>query len=383
MRPFLRCESDPDFPLAAAATDTVASPGVPGGGLPPGTNREARGVPSWPTESHARVHGRHNDVPDRPSRRSGQAMPERAAEAMQALDDTREELIAKAAGEWAANGGTAPPGDVGRAVGDLSGFLTAYYRLVAVEDLIAAGPARLAATAAQHAALGVGRPQSRPAVGVRLGDDASLTGAATVIDIVTDDMPYLVDSVTMELNRHGADILLIVHPVLTVSRDVAGLAHGARVPEDGAEKDPDAVRESWIHVELGQVDNQYQLASDLRRVLDDLRVTMEDQRRMRAAARDLVALLADAGGPEEAEASELLAWLAAGHFTFLGYRAYDLANRELKPVPGTGLGILRHDGDDSFAITPPGGQHGTHQPRLLVLAKSSTMSTVYRPSYLV
>jgi glutamate dehydrogenase len=313
-------------------------------------------------------------------------MPERAAEAMQTLDDTREELIAKAAGEWAANGGAAPPGDVGRAVGDLSGFLTAYYRLVAVEDLIAAGPARLAATAAQHAALGVGRPQSRPAVGVRLGDDASLTGAAAVIDIVTDDMPYLVDSVTMELNRHGADILLIVHPVLTVSRDVAGLAHGAHVPEDSAEKDPDAVRESWIHVELGQVDNQYQLASDLRRVLDDLRVTMEDQRRMRAAARDLVALLADAGGPEETEASELLAWLAAGHFTFLGYRSYDLVGEddkpELKPVPGTGLGILRHDGDDSFAITPPGGSRGTHRARLLVLAKSSTVSTVYRPSYL-
>jgi glutamate dehydrogenase len=316
-------------------------------------------------------------------------MPERAAEAMQnmqAPDDTREELIAKAAGEWtAANGDTAPPGSVAsQAVGDLPGFLTAYYRRVAIEDMMAAGPARLAATAAQHAALGTGRPQGRPAVGVRSGGEASLTKASTVVDIVTDDMPYLVDSVTMELNRHGADILLIVHPLLTVHRDVAGNAHGT----DATEKDPDAVRESWIHVELGHVDDHNQLASDLRRVLDDLRVTMEDQRRMRSAARDLVERLAEAGGPEDAEAGELLAWLSAGHFTFLGYRAYDFVNHELKPVPGTGLGILRHDGDDSFAVTPPGGrrgqegEHGTHQPRLLVLAKSSTMSTVYRPSYL-
>jgi glutamate dehydrogenase len=110
-------------------------------------------------------------------------------------------------------------------------------------------------------------------------------------------------------------------------------------------------------------------------VLDDLRVAMEDQRRMRSAARDLVAVLTDEGGPEEAEASELLAWLSAGHFTFLGYRAYDLVGEgdkpELKPVPGTGLGILRHDEDDSFAITPPGGRHG-RRARLLVLAKSST-----------
>jgi glutamate dehydrogenase len=309
-------------------------------------------------------------------------MPERAAETRQVPDDTREELIAKAAGEWAAaDGGAAPPGELSRAVGDLPGFLTAYYRLVTAEDLIAAGPARLAATAAQHAALGAGRPQGRPAVSVRSGTDTSLTGAATVIDIVTDDMPYLVDSVTMELNRHGADILLIVHPVLTVHRDVAGAAHGA----GGAEADADAVRESWTHVEIGHVDDHGKLAADLRRVLDDLRVAMEDQRRMRSAARDLVELLAD-GGPEEAEASELLAWLSAGHFTFLGYRAYDLVGDEdkpeLKPVPGTGLGILRHDGADSFAVTPPGGRRGKERARLLVLAKSSTLSTVYRPSYL-
>src|SRR5690349_13741255 len=183
-------------------------------------------------------------------------MPERAAEAMQAMqapDDTREELIAKAAGEWtAANGDTAPPGSVAsQAVGDLPGFLTAYYRRVAIEDMMAAGPARLAATAAQHAALGAGRPQGRPAVSVRTGTNTSLTGAETTIDIVTDDMPYLVDSVTMELNRHGADILLIVHPVLTEHRDVTGAAHGAGANEPAA----DAVRESWIHVEIGHVDD--------------------------------------------------------------------------------------------------------------------------------
>jgi glutamate dehydrogenase len=314
-------------------------------------------------------------------------MPERAAETVQVPDDTREELIAKAAGEWAAaDGGAAPPGDLGRAVGDLPGFLTAYYRLVAAEDLIAAGPARLAATAVQHAELGAGRPQGRPAVSVRSGAGTALTGAETVIDIVTDDMPYLVDSVTMELNRHDVDILLIVHPLLTVHRDVAGAAHGTSYTDTGAaDAGADAVRESWIHVELGHVEDPQRLAADLRRVLDDLRVAMEDQRRMRSAARDLVEMLAD-GGPKEAEASELLAWLSAGHFTFLGYRAYDLVGDgdkpELKPVPGTGLGILRHDGADSFAVTPPGGGRSKERARLLVLAKSSTLSTVYRPSYL-
>ena len=331
-------------------------------------------------------------------------MPESAAETFPVSDDPREELLAKAAALWATSlssadsadgahgpdGGSAPPGGPDRAVGDLPGFLAAYYRLVGVEDLIATGPARLGATAGEHVALGATRPQGRPAVGVRPGADASLTGAGTVIDIVTDDMPYLVDSVTMELNRHHADIRLIVHPLLTVHRDVTGAARGTGITEgDDAAADADAVRESWIHVELGHVDDAAHLAADLRRVLDDLRGAMEDQRRMRSVARDLVESLADVGAAEEAEASELLAWLSAGHFTFLGYRAYDLettadGERELKPVPGTGLGILRHDGaEDTFAVNPPGGgKDGKRRSRLLVLAKSSTKSTVYRPSYL-
>jgi len=123
---------------------------------------------------------------------------------------------------------------------------------------------------------------------------AAIECAETLGYIVTDDMPYLVDSVTMELNRHAADITLIVHPVLAVRRDVAGTAHGIRGDDPGTEGVEGALPESWIHVEAGNVANAHALAADLRRVLDDLRVAMEDQRRMRGAARELVATLADA-----------------------------------------------------------------------------------------
>jgi glutamate dehydrogenase len=325
-------------------------------------------------------------------------MPERADEAQVPSDEARNSLLAEAAAEWGdVEGDHAPPDP---------GFLEAYYRLVATEDLVPAGPRKIAAVAARHAAIGATRPQGRPVVEVRDAGDASLTGsgAGTVVDIVLDDMPYLVDSVTMELNRHKADVRLIVHPLLTVHRDVAGVARGAiraRTGETGAE----TVHESWIHIELGPVADTGALAEDLRRVLDDVRVANEDQRRMRSAARALVAVLTDIGAPEEAEAGELLAWLSAGHFMFLGYREYDLlpfgvdqgvnggssplgqgrgdlGKVVLKPVAGTGLGILRHDGPDSFAATPPGGRQGDRKARLLVLAKSSTRSTVYRPSYL-
>jgi len=313
-------------------------------------------------------------------------MPKLADEARDTADEATEPLFAEAATLWA-DGDVAPPDASGKAVADHLGFLAAYYRLVAPEVLVSAGPRRVAAVVAWHAALGASRPQGRAAVQVRDAGEASLTGSGTVVDIVTDDMPYLVDSVTMELNRHSADIRLIVHPLLTASRDVTGVAHGIVLGGVGALTPAGGVPESWIHVELGHLPDQDKLAADLRRVLDDLRVAMEDQRRMRSAARELVASLTDAegSGPEEAEAAELLAWLSAGHFTFLGYRHYALVKHdhepELRPVPGTGLGLLRHDVADSV-VTPPGGLHGERAARLLVLAKSSTRSTVYRPSYL-
>ena len=112
-------------------------------------------------------------------------MPENA-------DEARQTVLAEAAALWATGDGeVVPPGDpaLGAAVGDLPGFLDAYYRLAATEDLTTAGPERVAAVAAWHAALGASRPQGRAAVEVRDSGKASLTGAGTVIDIVTDDMP--------------------------------------------------------------------------------------------------------------------------------------------------------------------------------------------------
>src|ERR1700733_2817130 len=110
----------------------------------------------------------------RPSRRSGRVMPERADEATRLSDDIRDDtrtaLLVKAAALWAddgpggragAQGGRAGRGALGTA-DDRLAFLTAYYRLVALEDLIAAGPDRLAETAARQAALGATRPQGRP-----------------------------------------------------------------------------------------------------------------------------------------------------------------------------------------------------------------------------
>src|SRR5215472_2050711 len=134
--------------------------------------------------------------------------------------------------------------------GDMVGCVQAYYRHVAEDDLTAAGPERLAAVVARHVAVAEHRPQGRALVDVRSGGTAVLGPPADVIDIVTDDMPFLVDSVTMELATRGLSARLIVHPQLRVRRDVAGGLRQIVGPASDAELGHDELTESWIHVEI-------------------------------------------------------------------------------------------------------------------------------------
>jgi glutamate dehydrogenase len=296
-------------------------------------------------------------------------------------------------------------------VGDVSICLKAYYRHVAVDDLTSAGPFRLAAVTARHAELAAHRPQGRALVQVRRGGDAALDPPADVIDIVTDDMPFLVESVTMELANHGLAAKLIVHPQLRVRRDVTGsLREIVGQASAGQLKDEhsghDELAESWTHIEIPPlaVGEDVALSANLRRVLADVRVAVEDYGRMRARALALAddvlspeaeggagagIIGAGSGGPDAPEEiAELLRWLADGHFTFLGYREYDLLvgpdGMALSAVPGTGLGILRHDrvGPGSFAMLPEEVKARALEPTRLIVTKANSRSTVHRPSYL-
>jgi glutamate dehydrogenase len=298
-------------------------------------------------------------------------------------DVARQNLLTEAVKLW--DGSEA----LEQAVGDLARYVGAYYRRVDTEDL--APPARLAATARAHAMLGLRRPQGRAQVDVR-GEPESPAGPMTV-DIVTDDMPYLVDSVTTALNRHRADIEVIIHPLLRVRRDVTGVMRGIRANgnglSDGAKDlEPDELIESWIHVEIARPRDRVtpgQLAADLRHVLEDVRVAVEDQPRMASTAAQLALGLRDDVTAQEAGA--LLEWLAGGHFSFLGYREYDLLHTPdgvaLRAVPGTGLGILRHDRTQALTVLPPEAQAMAVDPdERLVMAKANSRSTVYRANYL-
>src|SRR5262244_457816 len=170
----------------------------------------------------------------------------------------------------------------GIGVGDLKRYLEAYYRHVPPEDLLPAGPQRAGAVATEHARVAARRPQGRALVQVRAaGESAALDDSRGVVDIITDDMPFLVDSTTMELARHNLDSYHIVHPQLLVRRDVTGtLQEVVGQPGEGS-RGHDEIAESWMHIEIDTAGADLAgLEDDLLRVLADVRVAVEDHDRM-------------------------------------------------------------------------------------------------------
>jgi glutamate dehydrogenase len=218
----------------------------------------------------------------------------------------------------------------------------------------------------------------------------------TTVEIVTDDMPFLIDSVSMELNRRGFGMHMMIHPVMNVRRDASGrlleILPAGPAPQDGA------LSESVIHAEVDRQTDPRQLErleQHLLHVIGEVRATVEDWPAMRSQARAIAAELAGDPPPldpdEVAEAKAFVEWLEDDHFTFLGYRDYDLETDDhgephLTAVPNSGLGILRQSTDErcprSLDNLPREVRERAPEPYLLNLTKANSRATVHRPAFL-
>src|SRR5436305_739087 len=275
-------------------------------------------------------------------------------------------------------------------------FVRQYYRWVSPEDLEERSAADLFGAALAHFELAKKRKLNEPSLRVYnpTAQDDGWESTHTAVEIVTDDMPFLVDSVTMELNRRGFGVLMIIHPVLLIRRDEQG--NLVEILEPHSEEE--ATAESVIHVEVARhtdEDEIDEIDGHLHRVLNEVRAAVEDWQQMREKAFEIAAELDPAKLPRpDAETSEVkafLAWLADDHFTFLGYRDYELGHSQsgeitLNTIEGSGLGILRQPGGKTtstgFNRLPPGVRALALEPYLLTLTKANTRSTIHRDAYL-
>ncbi len=278
----------------------------------------------------------------------------------------------------------------------LEAFVRRYYADVDAEDLAERSADDLygAALSHWHFARQFAGGQARLRVINPRVDEHGWQSTHTVIEIVNDDMPFLVDSITMEVNRHGLTLHLIVHPVMKIRRDANHHAE-ALLPAG----DPGEGRlESLIHVEVDRRTEPASLQAlhdGLARILGDVRAAVDDWQPMRAQLVDAVAVLEQQPPPvpsdELAEALAFLRWLAEDNFTLLGQRDYELADERgqdvLRVLPGSGLGILRagagaEAASASFAALPPKVRAQAREAHVLVLTKANARSTVHRPGHL-
>src|SRR5579883_1035827 len=205
-------------------------------------------------------------------------------------------------------------------------FLRQYYANVPPDDVAGAEIDQLYGAALAFFNFGRCRTPGQPKIRVYNPrfEDHGWKSSHTIIEIVNDDMPFLVDSVTAELNRRDLTVHLVIHPVVWVERDAKGELLALHAPGEA----PEGARgESYMHVEIDEQSSPAALqgiCDGLALVLADVRAAVEDWRTMRSSLEELIGELERRKLPlpeaELSEAKAFLRWVADNHFTFLGSR---------------------------------------------------------------
>ncbi len=223
---------------------------------------------------------------------------------------------------------------------------------------------------------------------VRILNPDQAAGGRSLLQVVTDDMPFLVDTVSMMVAAN-LQIHAVIHPVLTVSRDAAGGLQ--RIDEADAQ----GVSESVMHFEIDRVADDgelQQLKDKVQAALDDVRVAVRDwatiRERALAIADELPQRKSVADAAVMQEAGDFMRWVAEDNFTFLGYREYEVASADgeqvLRALESSGLGIL-HETERSLAprsLRSLGASGKARSGDPIILTKTNARSHVHRPGHM-
>lgn len=263
---------------------------------------------------------------------------------------------------------------------DVAGFTAQFFRRAVGDEILRHTPESLADIVRSVAALAARRMPGERLISIKsqdLPDDKQKVTKGTVIELINDDMPFLVDTLTMILADAGLVIKQIIHPVLWVERDEKGELKQllARNAEHGTP-------ESMMHVEVEYIADQRRierLEAKIATGFDAVKLAVDDWESMRNQVRSIAAQVhgySPAPDADKDEAEAFLLWLAEDNFTLLGIREYEIVpvqggtDRELRIVEGSGLGILRH-------------QHKNQEPKRLKSLSSSARETEQRPESII
>ena len=273
------------------------------------------------------------------------------------------------------------------------GFAARLFARASAEDIAVYTPAEIAAFAAEAYAFLSQRRPGEPKIRIYAPEavpNGEASRAVSVLEIINDDMPFIVNSVMAELSARHAHVRLVVHPIFAVARDATGRLERVSTEEPATEGEQ---RESFIHVHLDRITDvatQNTLILGLEQALSDVSIAVHDWRPMLARVGDLIADMKANPPPlpeaEQTEAVEFMEWLVAENFTFLGIREYQVEGKSREPVlvPNSGLGVLRRAEAQELKAAParrlsplPCTSITPNRPPLLI-TKASLRSRVHR-----
>ncbi|WP_035714258.1 NAD-glutamate dehydrogenase [Azorhizobium doebereinerae] len=218
--------------------------------------------------------------------------------------------------------------------------------------------------------------------------------AITVVETINDDMSFLFDSVAGELADRGLDLSLVAHPIFALERGASGA--GALEADLAAAVARGLKRESLIHLHIPALSGpeaEAELRAALLQVLADVRAANRDFHAMRSRVHEVSKTYRREKCPypvvEREEAADLVEWLVADNFIFLGVRAYALtAEGGLEAVADSGLGVLRDPAVHELrlgsapVVTTPEIRQFLSGGQPLIITKSSLRSRVHRRTFL-
>lgn len=165
----------------------------------------------------------------------------------------------------------------------------------------------------------------------------------TILEILNDDMPFLVDSIAAQIDKFGIEVKNIIHPIYDVTRDKSGVLQSISANKNSKS-------ESLIQFHIAKIDDQNAaiLKDAISKLLETIKIVVEDWKHMVVSVKALQnkIITKKKSAAEISEIKNFISWIVDGSFILLGFKEFDFVNNKLKPVDSSALGVFRAQYDD-------------------------------------
>ena len=271
-------------------------------------------------------------------------------------------------------------------------FLNKYYQNVSSEDLKDRDINDLFGAAISHWRLGCNRAPKEVKIEVfnPTLEHHGWQTPHTVIQIVISDMPFLIDTIKMQIDKLGYSLHYLINLAgIKITRDATGDIANIDQKSSGSSK------EEFLAFEISHQNEDEvitHLTESIAEVLNDVVMCVEDWGKMKQCMEKSIADISNlTTGFEQKEVSETISFLQwmLEYFTFVGVREYVAKgtkdDKALHLVKGSSLGVLRDDSDSQltrlYSDLPPDTKKLALSKQMLMISKTNTPSTIHRPAY--